>query len=382
MNLAAAFAESVRAQRDRPAVFYGDAEISYARLWEQSCAVARRLRGGGVGRGDRVAVWLKNCPEFPASLFGVWLAGGVVVVINNFLKPDEVAYILGDAGANIVLSDTSLAEHHAKVAALLPSVRFLDIIECASASPASDATPASLCEDDLAALLYTSGTTGRPKGAMLTHGNFLSNVRSCLQCLEVTPADRIVVLLPQFHSFMFTVGTLLPLLAGASIVLVKTLHPLKHILDEALHRRATLLPAVPQIYRALAALPPGVRLPFRLCVSGGAPLPLEVLRQFRARFPEIPFVEGYGPTESSPVASVNPIHSALPNEPLSCGRPAPEYGIVIEDDRRTCRFAGREPGICSCAAFPAYPCFANISTTRTPRRTPTTIAGSSAPAIA
>lgn len=328
MSLFTAFDAVALSNASRTAIYWGDAELSYA--WLGSCAawVSGKVRELGLQKDDRVAVWLKNCPEFPAALFGVWRAGGVVTLINNFLKPDEVAYIVKDAGAKIIITDASLAEARTKVSAMMPELKFIDV----ASFEEGDVNAASVTADasELAALLYTSGTTGHPKGAMLTHGNFLSNVRSCQQCLEITADDKLVVLLPQFHSFMFTVGTLLPLLSGAAILLIKTLHPMKHVLEEIIRRKGTLLPAVPQLHRALAGLPAGLELPLRLCVSGGAPMPLEVLKQFKERWPGIPLIEGYGPTESSPVATVNPIHG--PQKAGSVGVPIMDVALSIRDD--------------------------------------------------
>jgi len=332
VNLFTAFAKTVVRRRYHPAIFWGEAQLAYDWIAQRAAWLARALvRDFGVARGDRVAVWLKNSPEFPVALFGVWRAGGVVTVINNFLKPEEVAFILGDSGARVVITDASLAENQAKLAVLRPGQRFIRIEDFRAIAEADAPAPAGLDESDLAALLYTSGTTGHPKGAMLTHGNFLANVRSCLACLDFRDEDRLLVLLPQFHSFMFTVGTLCPLLKGASVVLVKSVSPFKHVLDDIIHRRATILPAVPPIHRALAGLPVGIELPsLRLCVSGGAPLPLEVLKQFHVRFPKLPLIEGYGPTESSPVATVNPIYGTP--KAGSVGVPIPEVDLSIRDD--------------------------------------------------
>jgi long-chain acyl-CoA synthetase len=345
MNLHTAFARTADRCGDKPALFWGDQEYSFAQVRRQARAVAARLRGEfGLQPGDRVAIWLKNCPQFPAVLFGAWEAGAVVVMVNTFFKPDEVGHLLDDSGAQVMISEAAFAGAHEKLAATRPGLRFLQLEQLALAeAPAATGAPANRTEADLAALLYTSGTTGRPKGAMLTHGNFLHNVASCVRCLEVTDDDRIVVLLPQFHSFMFTVGTLLPLLAGAGIVLVRSVHPLKGVLEEIIRRRATVLPAVPPIYRALseAPVPPG--WPLRLCVSGGAPLPLEVFHAFTAKFPT-PLIEGYGPTESSPVASVNPIHGL--NKPGSVGKPIPNVEMSIRDDTGAELPAGATGEIC------------------------------------
>ena len=302
MNLATAFAASVEKRPDKIALYWGESEFSYATLSAQSGAVAAELTGKfGVKPGDRVALWVKNCPEFVSSVFGILSAGGVVVPINNFFKPAEVGYIVNDSGANVLITDAELAAHADTLKAARPSLEILRVEQFPALNPSSIRHPQSSCsEKDLAALLYTSGTTGHPKGAMLTHGNFLHNVASCLEALTVREDDRIVVTLPQFHSFMFTVGTLLPVLCGGGILLLKTLHPFKSVLEEIARNRGTILPAVPSFYRALLAVPEFGRLPLRLCVSGGAPLPVEVFNEFTRKFP-FPLREGYGPTESSPV---------------------------------------------------------------------------------
>jgi long-chain acyl-CoA synthetase len=164
---------------------------------------------------------------------------------------------------------------------------------------------------------------------MLSHGNLLHNVESCRQVLEAVSFDRFAVLLPMFHSFMLTVGILLPLLVGGSIVLIKSLHPPKSILEEVVRHEATILPAIPQFFRALASahLPPNI--PLRLCISGAAPLPGEILKEFNARFP-IPLLEGYGLSEASPVCSINPIRG--PWKAGSIGVPIPDVEMSVQDE--------------------------------------------------
>ncbi|MGH7993096.1 MAG: long-chain-fatty-acid--CoA ligase [Limisphaerales bacterium] len=349
MNLASAFAASVEKRREKIAICWGEQEFSYAAVFGQVGTVVAELAGRlGVKPGDRVALWVKNCPEFVPAVFGILSAGGVVVPINNFLKPGEVSYILNDAGANVVITDAELSAHFPELAAARPLLKMLKVEEFAgdgsteSSIPRSgaatedgeDGRPAgseivNQTESDLAALLYTSGTTGHPKGAMLTHGNFLHNVASCVAALKVQEDERVIVALPQFHSFMFTVGTLLPMLCGGGILLLKTLHPFKQVLEDIARHRGTILPAVPSFYRALLGVPEFGKLPLRLCVSGGAPLPVEVFNEFTRRFP-FPLREGYGPTESSPVATVNPIYGV--NKPGSIGKPIPNVELSIRDE--------------------------------------------------
>ena len=331
MNLATAFKSCAEKHARKTAIFWGDREIPYSAVDEQSQRVAAHLRDQfGVKPGDRVALWLKNCPEFVPAVFGILQAGGVIVPVNNFLKPAEVAFILKDSGAKGVISDASLTEAHAQVANLLPGLKILSAETIASGQlPMADFKLAERAEADLAALLYTSGTTGHPKGAMLTHGNFLHNVASCVEVLDVRADDRVVVALPQFHSFMFTVGTLLPCLTGCGIVLIKTLNPFKSLLEEIARHRGTIMPSVPAFYRTVLAVPEFGRLPLRLCISGGAPLPADVFNKFSRSF-SFPLREGYGPTESSPVATVNPIYGE--NRPGSVGTPIPNVELSIRDD--------------------------------------------------
>jgi len=330
MTLDEAFRDVTAKHAQKTALFWGDEEFSYNQLHAQSLWVGEQLRTKfGVKPGDRVALWLKNCPQFVPALFGIWAAGAVAVPINNFLKPAEVVYILNDSSIDAIITDTSMAEGVTKVQVDRATVRALNIEEIPSNAPTEKAAARHRTESDLAVIIYTSGTTGRPKGAMLAHSNLLHNVTSCRKVLELVGEDRIVVLLPMFHSFMLTVGILLPALIGGSIVLIKSVHPPKNIVQEIIRHRATILPAVPQFFRMLThgGLPPD--MPLRLCISGGAPLPGEILREFTAKFP-IPLLEGYGLSEASPVVSFNPIRG--PWKAGSIGVPIHDVQVSIQND--------------------------------------------------
>jgi long-chain acyl-CoA synthetase len=331
MNLAGAFAVSVQKQPQKIALFWGEREYSYKDLWRLSAAVAEHLQVHfGVRPGDRVGLWLKNCPEFIPSLFGILHAGAVVVPINNFLKPDEVNYILNDAGIDVLITDADLGAHHRALEAIRPQLKLFRIEQLEKLEPGRENLPLSeRAESDLAVIIYTSGTTGRPKGAMLSHGNLLHNVESCRIVLQTVAADRFAVLLPMFHSYMLTVGLLLPLLVGGSVVLVKSLHPVRNVLQEILQRQATVLPAIPQFYRSMVNAPIDVPLPLRICVSGAAPLPVQVLKEFEARF-HIPLIEGYGLSEASPVVTKNPLDRT--RKAGSIGLPIPHVDVSIQDD--------------------------------------------------
>jgi long-chain acyl-CoA synthetase len=344
MNLVLAFSQSARSDLSKTALFWGDVRFSYGQFWAQTLRVAEMLQTSlGVRPGDRVGVWLKNCPEFVPVLFGIWQAGAVAVPINHFLKPAEVQFILADAGVEAVVLDESMKEGFAQVAAEQAGLKAL-FVESMGAQAALEAEPrTAAAEGDLAVIVYTSGTTGHPKGAMLSHGNLLANVESCRHVLSAVGEDRFVVLLPMFHSFMFTVGVLLPMLIGGSIVLIKTLHPPKNVVMEILQHRGTLLPAVPRFFRALAHSPALVDLPLRVCISGGAPLPAETLREFTARFP-MPLLEGYGLSEASPVVSFTPILG--PWKAGSIGVPIPGVEVSIQNEAGEMLPAGQIGELC------------------------------------
>lgn len=334
MNLALAFANSAEKNSSKPALFWGDEEFSYTQLWAQSLAVAERLKNEfSVQPGDRVGIWLKNCPQFVPALFGILEVGGVATPINNFLKPDETDYIIRDAEINLIISDESMADSVAKLRELRPGLKCLRVEDFPQLRPTDQVsrvltTEATCTESDLAVLIYTSGTTGRPKGAMLSHGNLLHNVESCRRVLQAVGDDRIVLLLPMFHSFMLCVGVLLPLLVGGSIVLIKSVHPPKNLVQDIIHRQATILPAVPQLFRTLMHASIPADLPLRLCISGAAPLPHEILREFNEKF-AMPLIEGYGLSEASPVVSFNPLDRQKPG---SIGKPIYDVEVSIQDD--------------------------------------------------
>src|SRR5438445_107766 len=353
MNLVSTFGASVEKQPEKSALFWGDRVYSYRELWRETLLVHSQLQECfNLKRGDRVGLWLKNCPEFIPALFGILHAGAVAVPINNFLKPDEVSYILNDAEIDVLLTDAELGAHFKPLKTARPTLKLFVVQDHSSPTGFAGATngkqqiardeewerqPALdtsfITESDLAVLIYTSGTTGRPKGAMLSHGNLLHNIESCRIVLRTVEADRFAVLLPMFHSYMLTVGVLLPLLVGGSMVLVKSLHPARSVLQEIFQRQATVLPAIPQFYRSMVSAPIQPPVPLRICISGAAPLPGQVLKEFEAKF-HIPLIEGYGLSEASPVVTKNPLDGT--RKPGSIGLPIPHVEVSIQDD------AGRE----------------------------------------
>ncbi|HEY3761692.1 MAG TPA: long-chain fatty acid--CoA ligase [Verrucomicrobiae bacterium] len=332
MNLATAFRDCAKKHAQKIAIFFAEKEISYAALLADAQKVGARLKNQfGVKPGDRVAIWLKNCPEFPVSVFGILFADAVAVPINNFLKPAEVGYILNDGGIDVMITDAELAAHEKDLAATRSSLKFLHIENFSSeiGNQQSAIGNSSRSEQDLAVIIYTSGTTGKPKGAMLSHGNLLDNVNSCRIVLSMVTDDTFAIILPMFHTYMMTVGIFLPFTAGGAIVLVKSLHPPRAMIQEIFSRRATILPAVPSFYRMLLAAPLPTPIPIRIFISGSAPLPMQTLREFEEKF-HVPLIEGYGLSEASPVVSKNPLKGV--RKPGSIGIPVANVEMSVQDN--------------------------------------------------
>jgi long-chain acyl-CoA synthetase len=330
MNLAIAFSDCAQQHAQKTAIFYGEREISFAELHAQSLKIAAQLQNDfAVKPGDRVAIWLKNCPEFIAAVFGILHAGAVVVPINNFLKPAEVNYILSDGGIDVLISDAELGAHFAELSAARPQLKILNVEDFAALQKSSIQNPASRIESDLAVIIYTSGTTGKPKGVMLSHGNLLHNVNSCRIVLETVSDDCFAVILPLFHTYMMTVGIFLPFTTGGSIVLVKSLHPPRAMFQEIFSRRATILTAVPTFYRMLLGAQVPTPLPIRIFISGSAPLPMQTLKEFEEKF-KVPLIEGYGLSEASPVVSKNPLHGI--RKAGSIGIPVANVEMSVQDE--------------------------------------------------
>ena len=340
LNLASLLTASAARRPDAPAVRLGERTLRYAELERLAGAMAALLRERGLRRDDRVGLMLPNVPEFPIAYFGALRAGGIVVPMNVMLKRREVAYHLEDSGARLLLAwhelDEEAAAGTAAAGAELLAVepRGLAALIAERAAAASE-PPAPTAGDDTAVILYTSGTTGRPKGAELTHANLHGNAEVVARTVSrVGPGDVVLGTLPLFHSFGQTVSMNATLLAGACLTLVPRFEP-----GEALatieRDRVTHFYGVPTMYGALLRHPGRERRDtssLRLCISGGASLPVEVLRGFERAF-GAPVLEGYGLSETSPVACHN--HPGRERRPGSVGTPLEGVEVRVADESGT-----------------------------------------------
>jgi len=338
-NLGSILSGSSELRPDHVAVRLNERALTYAELERAARGVATSLRERGLEPGDRVALLVPNVPEFTVAYFGILYAGCTVVPLNVLLAAPEVTYHLEDSGAKLLIAHP-LFEAPAREAAdaidvpvvlAAPegpeSVGEMAQAEAIGALHATEAT-------DTAVILYTSGTTGKPKGAELTHSNLLLNCAVVVpKLLPATQDDVALASLPLFHSFGQTCIQNAFIAAGATFTLLPRFSP-----GEAFELMArdsvTVFAGVPTMYFALLhheaeTLP---ELGLRFCMSGGAPLPVEVMKAFEAKF-GVEILEGYGLSETSPVASFN-----MPGRPRTAGSIGyPAYGVemcILDDEDR------------------------------------------------
>jgi long-chain acyl-CoA synthetase len=335
-NLAANLIATAQRDPERPALRFDRAVITYAELEAATRRVARCLIERGLEPGDRVGLMLPNVPEFAAAYYGILRAGGVVVPMNVLLKEREVTYYLGDSETKMLIAWHELAATAQPVATQAGAGCLL--VEpglggtlFASAEPVDELV--ARAAGDTAVLLYTSGTTGKPKGAELTHANLSINADVSKQLFSLGPDDVVLGALPLFHAFGQTCGLNAAIGSGASLALIPRFDA--GVALGVLERdRVTVFEGVPTMYSALLHHPERERFDvstLRVCVSGGAALPVELLRGFERAFGCV-ILEGYGLSETSPVASFNHPHRV--RKPGSIGTPIEGVEMRLVDLHR------------------------------------------------
>jgi long-chain acyl-CoA synthetase len=335
-NLSSLLEHAAAGHPDHPAIRLDDFVLSYADLREAAGRMSTLLAAAGVQPGDRVGIMLPNVPAFPIAFYGALAAGAVAVPMNPLLKSREIAYYLSDSGAKVLLAWHAAAGEAAKgaadagaevIAAETPDLAGL----LAEHAPA--AAPSDRGDEDDAVILYTSGTTGKPKGAQLTHNNLTSNAEVTARTLLQNGTDDVMMgCLPLFHVFGLTCGLNATVAAAGTLTLLPRFDGAKAL--EIIQRDAvTIFEGVPTMYAAMLHTPggdPAQTATLRTCISGGASLPLEILRGFEEKFGCV-ILEGYGLSETSPVASFNlPDHVRKPG---SIGIPVEGVQMRLIDDQ-------------------------------------------------
>ncbi|MEO6859872.1 MAG: long-chain fatty acid--CoA ligase [Solirubrobacteraceae bacterium] len=335
MNLAQLLIDAAQRDPDHVAIKLDDVELTYAALDGASAHIAGLLRDHGFEPGDRVGIMLPNVPYFPVVYYGVLRAGGIVVPMNVLLKKREVAFYLKDPGAKLVFAWHGFAED-AQAGAEQAGAECLLVepgtFEEQVGSAEALTEVADVDGDDTAVILYTSGTTGQPKGAELTHENLTRNARAS-QGLFSLGSDAVVLgALPLFHSFGQTCGMNATVSGGGTLTLIPRFEPGKAL--EIIQRdQVNIFQGVPTMYGAMLHFPERDRYDtssLKLCASGGSAMPVELLRGFEKAL-GCKVLEGYGLSESSPVASFN--HPDRERKPGSIGTPIEgvEMKVVGED---------------------------------------------------
>lgn len=309
----------------RTAIVFGQKRITYKALDELTDQIAAGLISQGIRQGERVAIFLDNCPEFVISYYGILKAGLVAVPVNYMFKIEETKFILADCEAAAIITSRTYVEMAMELRLRVDSLKTIvttvktkeEVMDfsrlkrpdCALSKDAVAGT------DELAVILYTSGTTGHPKGAMLTHNNLISNAFDSASSIKVSHKDSLICVLPLFHSFAATVCMNLPLAIGAKIVIMKSVRPFKRIIRAIRKNKVTVFVGIPSMYNILRSIKlpsvfntPLLKIfnPVKVCISGAAALPVETFKGFEKRF-RVPLLEGYGLTEASPVVTLNPL---------------------------------------------------------------------------
>ncbi|MEJ1297111.1 MAG: long-chain fatty acid--CoA ligase [Candidatus Sedimenticola sp. (ex Thyasira tokunagai)] len=365
LNLASNLARSAFVTPEKVAIKFADKSFTYAQLEALSSQIANGLKSIGIGPGDKVALGCPNLPYFPMVYYAILKAGAVVVPLNVLLKGREIAYHLQDSEAKAYLcfegsealpmgemgwegfNQSEGCEHFFMITADPAAAAKIEGVKTLGALIHGQQATTETCEtaaDDTAVILYTSGTTGKPKGAELAHSNIAMNTFVSQALLRINADDNLLIVLPMFHSFGQVVQMNTSLLVGATMVLIPRFEP-NTVLTALQQEKITIFAGVPTMYIGLLSVADqseaiaGIGKQLRVAVSGGASMPVEVLRQFSDKF-DVPILEGYGLSETSPVATFN--HLEYKRIPGSVGRPVAGIEVCIMDEHGNQLATGNE----------------------------------------
>jgi len=340
MNLGKMFADSCSTYKDNTALVYENSRISFSRMDAAVNSLANHLKSIGIGRGDKAALMLPNTPEFPITYFACQKLGAVAVTLNVMSTAYELQYLLDNSDAKALVTSAQSARRFEEIKDRLATCRHLLLTEMdegpLSLKKALEAgpfefEPSDAAEDDPAVMIYTSGLTGKPLGAVLTHGNLISQSRLLADLFDGSEKDTGLSLIPLFHSFGAVANMLNPILMGACVVMLDAFS-IDSIFKAIETEKITYMTAVPRVYLGML-LQEGTEKydmsSLKYCVTGGSAMPPAYMPQFEKKF-RVPIREGYGLTEASPVCSVTRLH--MQQKPGSIGVPIPGVEARIVDD--------------------------------------------------
>ena len=347
MNLAERLLRRASETPDAPAIFYRGDSLSYSELSGRIYRLAFSFTRMGVVKGEAVALIMRNCPEFVITYLALARIGAVAVPLNPLMTESEIASAIDSSGSVGMVVQEKFAEHARQSVQSCHSIRFTVVSDgspehCGQIAfddllnrTGGDLPETETADDDLAALLFTSGVTGRSKAVMLTHGNLIANTEDVCAVLRPVEADRFLVVIPMFHCFCWTASVLTPLMSGGSIVAIEAVQPFSDIVESFSRYGVTVFMGVPALLAALLKVPgfdPVAQgLPLKWCLSGASPLPAGLQDEFERHF-RMPLIEGYGLTETSPVLTVNPPGGVCKHGSVGPALPGVELQIRAEDD--------------------------------------------------
>ncbi|MEH6937098.1 long-chain fatty acid--CoA ligase [Bacillus sp. JJ664] len=291
------------------AYVYEGESSTYDELILQTNRFANELINRNIKKDDKVAILLGNSPEFIQAYLAVLKLGAIAVPLNPAFTEHELIYIINDANVKLVFAKQEQQDKLLSVKSSCPKCGHVISIEQVNQQIISHDSyiMPELSENDPAVILYTSGTTGNPKGAVITHHNIIENVNDFSSMIELHESDKMIAVLPMFHSFCLTICVNMILLNGATTIIVPKFNPIE-LVDITKNEKATLIAAVPTIYNVLdqlANVTPEDFTSLRACISGGSSIPIELLESLQEKF-KINMLEGYGLSETSPVLTFNP----------------------------------------------------------------------------
>jgi long-chain acyl-CoA synthetase len=343
MNLSKQLHLTASSSPQKIAYHFSGQSTTYQQLDGAVTKFASGLEKLGIKQGDHIALLLGNSPYFVIGLYGALRLGATVIPINPIYTPDEIGYILHNGDVKVVVALDLLLPMIEQMDALLPKVD--NYIICETPKDGNEPSQSlenlsfypklksfstvltsgelnfvdpELQDNDVAIILYTSGTTGKPKGAMLTHKNLYSNAKDVSDYLKMNESDKVITVLPMFHVFCLTVALNAPLMNGATMLIIPRFSP-KEVFRMTKEHSATVFAGVPTMYNFLLQYPEGEvsdLQSLRLCISGGASMPVALLKNFEQKY-NVAISEGYGLSEASPVTCFNPLDR--PRKPGSIG---------------------------------------------------------------
>ncbi|WP_053220409.1 fatty acid--CoA ligase family protein [Virgibacillus senegalensis] len=328
MNISEQISITAKQHPEKPAYIFDGKETTYLELEGIINKFADSLVSLGYQKGDHLALVVGNSPHFIIGLYGALRAGVIVIPINPIYTSDEISYILQNGDVKGIVTLDMLSGKFVQIADVLEEVEHIIIAETGAGTEIADTVLSAkmksfskmvgegnarfdrpeLQEEDVALVLYTSGTTGKPKGAMLTHRNLYSNAKDTADYLQMDGREKVIAALPMFHVFCLTVALNAPLMNGGTVLIVPKFSP-EAVFKLAKEQQATVFAGVPTMYNYLLQTAGGHEEDFqsiRLCISGGAAMPVALLKNFERKF-GVMVSEGYGLSEASPVTCFNPL---------------------------------------------------------------------------